>query len=315
MISFPLQDLLDEEASYEYLLEILHPDGLHCPKGHALPEGQKPHERKRAPVVNYRCRQCGKVYNAFTETVLSGTHYDCRIIVLLLRGVTQGKSSQLLSTELELDYSTVLKWRHRFQEAAIVPSEEEVVPDEKAEGDELFLNAGEKGDDHDDPDDPPRSRSNPKRGRGTAEDDRPVVVGVVGRQSGRLQLTLAPDTKNETMVPLYEDQLDEQTTFFSDDAHHFDALADEALDAHYTTAHGENEYARDPDGDGFHQIHSNTIEGIWTELRNFIRPFKGVHKKHLPGYLAIFEWAFNIKSVSDQFLRALLIPDFSPLPT
>lgn len=318
MLSFPIQELLDEASSYEYLLRILHPDGLHCPNGHALPAGQKPHERKRTPVVNYRCRECGKVYNAFTDTVLSGTHYDCRTIVLLLRGVTQGKSSRLLAHELEIDYSTVLKWRHRFQEQAIVPTEEEALPDEKAEGHpkgtRLFQNAGEKGDEHDDPDDPPRQRSNPKRGRGTAEDDRPVIVGVVGRESGRLQLTVAPDTKNQTLAPLYADQLDEETTFFSDEAHHFDPL-DDVVDTHHTTAHGQNEYAKDPDGDGFHQIHSNTIEGIWTDWRNFIRPFKGVHKKYLPGYLAIFEWAFNIKHVTDDFLRSLLITDFSPLPT
>lgn len=312
MLRFPIQDLLDEEASYENLLRLLHPEGLHCPNGPALPTGQKPHEWKRAPVVNYRCRQCGKVYTAFTGTVLSGTHYDCRTIVLLLRGVTQGKSSQLLADELEIDYSTVLKWRHRFQEQAIVPTEEQVVPDGQVEGDELFQNAGEKGDEHDDPDDPPRQRSNPKRGRGTAEDDRPVIVGVVGRQSGRLQLTVAPDTKNQTLVPLYADQLDDETTFFSDEAHHFDPL-DDAVDTHHTTAHGQNEYAKDPDG--LHQIHSNTIEGIWTEWRNFIRPFKGLHKRYLPGYLAIFEWAFNIKHVTHDFLRALLIPDFSPLPT
>lgn len=314
MISFPIQHLLDEESSYEYLCQLLHPDGLKCPNGHTLPKGQKPHERKRAPVVNYRCQECGKVYNAFTGTLLSGTHYDCNTIILLLRGVAQGKSSRLLADELELDYSTVLKWRHRFQEQAIVPTQEEIMPDEAVEGDELFQNAGEKGDEHNDPDDPPRQRSNPKRGRGTAAGDRPVVVGVVGRESGRLQLTLAPDTTNQTLVPLYVDQLDEETTLFSDEAHHFDPVA-KTVDRHHTTKHGQDEYAKDPDGDGFHEVHSNTIEGIWVGLRNFIRPFRGVHKRYLRGYLAIFEWAFNIKHVTDDFLRSLLIPNFSPLPT
>ena len=77
------------------------------------------------------------MYNAFTGTLLSGTHYDCNTIILLLRGVAQGKSSRLLADELELDYSTVLKWRHRFQEQAIVPTQEEIMPDEAVEGDEL----------------------------------------------------------------------------------------------------------------------------------------------------------------------------------
>lgn len=314
MISFPIQDLLDEEDSYQYLCDLLHPTGLKCPAGHALPAGQKPHERKRAPVVNYRCRECGQVYNAFTGTVLSGTHYDCRTLVLLIRGITQGKSSRLLADELEIDYSTVLKWRHRLQAQAIVPTQEQTLPDKKVEGDELFQNAGEKGEPHEDPEDPPRPRSNPKRGRGTAAGDRPVIVGMVGRESGRLQLTVAPDTQNETLVPLYEDQVDEETILFSDEAHHFAPL-EETVDTHHTTTHGQDEYARDPDGDGFHQIHSNTIEGIWVGWRNFIRPFRGVHKDHLAGYLAIFEWAYNLKEISQDFLRSLLIPDFSLLPT
>ena len=36
------------------------------------------------------------------------------------------------------------------------------------------------------------------------------------------------------------------------------------------------------DGDG---LFTNTIEGVWTTLRNFLRPFRGVHKKFLAGYV------------------------------
>ena len=38
------------------------------------------------------------------------------------------------------------------------------------------------------------------------------------------------------------------------------------------------EWARDADADGICEIHTNTIEGIWTTLQNFLRPFRGVHK-------------------------------------
>ena len=31
---FPIDDLLDDAACYRLLLSVLHPDGLHCPKGH-----------------------------------------------------------------------------------------------------------------------------------------------------------------------------------------------------------------------------------------------------------------------------------------
>jgi transposase-like protein len=70
MLIFPIQPLLDEQACYDWLLHTLHPDGLCCPNRHPLPQGQKPHDRHRAPVMDYRCHTCGAVYNLFTDTVL-----------------------------------------------------------------------------------------------------------------------------------------------------------------------------------------------------------------------------------------------------
>ena len=54
MIEFLLRSLMDEQACYNYLLEVLHPEGLHCPQGHALPAEQAPHDKQRAPIVDYR---------------------------------------------------------------------------------------------------------------------------------------------------------------------------------------------------------------------------------------------------------------------
>ena len=48
------------------------------------------------------------------------------------------------------------------------------------------------------------------------------------------------------------------------------------------------------------------MEGIWTGLRNFLRPFRGVNKAYLEQYVIMFEWAYNLKAVSDEFLRILL---------
>jgi hypothetical protein len=56
MLRFPLDGLLDEQACYDFLLHILHPDGLHCPRGHPLPADQAPHRRRRPIIPDYRCR-------------------------------------------------------------------------------------------------------------------------------------------------------------------------------------------------------------------------------------------------------------------
>ena len=83
---------------------------------------------------------------------------------------------------------------------------------------------------------------------------------------------------------------------------------------HHTVAHSDHEWARDDDGDGIREVHCNTMEGIWTGLRNFLRPLRSVHKKYLAQYVAMFEWADNLKHVSADFLRALMIPGFAFFP-
>ena len=52
----------------------------------------------------------------------------------------------------------------------------------------------------------------------------------------------------------------------------------------------------------------NTMEGTWTGLRNFLRPFRGVAKTYRGGYVAMFEWAHNVKAATAAFLRSLLTP-------
>ncbi len=60
------------------------------------------------------------------------------------------------------------------------------------------------------------------------------------------------------------------------------------------------------DGDGVREVHCNTIEGLWTGVRNFPRIFRGVNKVYLQQYIAIFEWTHNFKKVTKEFLRNVL---------
>lgn len=115
MLIFPLDGLLDEQACYDWLLTALHPAGLSCPNGHRLPDGQGPHDRHRAPVLDYRCRECGAVYNLFTGTLLRGVRWPCSTVVLMLRGFAQGTPTNHLAQELGVGRVQLLERRHRVQ--------------------------------------------------------------------------------------------------------------------------------------------------------------------------------------------------------
>jgi transposase-like protein len=75
---------------------------------------------------------------------------------------------------------------------------------------------------------------------------------------------------------------------------------------HVTVCHGLKEWARDDDGDGLREVHVNTMEGTWTTVRNFLRPFRGVHKRYLGSYIAMCEFRINLKRITPKFVAALV---------
>ena len=75
---------------------------------------------------------------------------------------------------------------------------------------------------------------------------------------------------------------------------------------HATVCHGQKEWARDDDGDGIREVHVNTTEGMWTTVRNFLRPLRGVHKQYLSGYVAVCEFGINLKRITPSFISALV---------
>lgn len=161
---------------------------------------------------------------------------------------------------------------------------------------------GKKGDEHFDRHDPPRCRANKQRGRGTYANDRPPVLGVIGRETGRIRLRVVEDTKSRTLCAFVERFTRADALVYTDEYPSYNALKR----VRETVCHASREWARDADGDGCFETHSNSCEGMWTGLRNFLRPFRGVHKRYLHGYVAIHEFRVNLKAISPAFISALV---------
>jgi transposase len=173
----------------------------------------------------------------------------------------------------------------------------------------MYQNAGEKGRKHDDPADPPRRRANRFKGHGTWENDRPPVAGVVGRESGELRLEVCHQSDRETLEAFVVQQTSAQASVYTDEWMPYDHLAETGR-AHANVHHRRSprEWARDDDGDGVREVHCNTLEGIWTGVRNFLRPFRGVHKANLDAYINVFEIGYRFKTVTSAVLRAMMLP-------
>ena len=143
LMDFPIQDFMDEAACYVKLVELLHPDGLSCPRCQAR-TGLNIHRRDREPVLDYRCRSCGRVFNAWTGTVLEGTPKRPAQVLLILRGIAQGTSTAQLARELGLERTGLLEFRHRLHGLAEQALDPARLPDAVVETDEMYQNAGEK---------------------------------------------------------------------------------------------------------------------------------------------------------------------------
>jgi transposase-like protein len=152
-MDFPMVDLMDEDACYSFLVSVLHPDDLACPKCGGRNGGGtefKVYRCNRAPVLDYQCRSCGRVFNAFTQTALAGTHRRPSQLVLILRGVAKGEPTAALARELKCSRAHLLELRHKLQAnaaEALIRADPALLTNDKAvEADEMYQAAGEKRD-------------------------------------------------------------------------------------------------------------------------------------------------------------------------
>ena len=100
----------------------------------------------------------------------------------------------------------------------------------------------------------------------------------------------------------------EETTVNTDEWNGYNRIGQRQGRVHRSVDHSgpKSTWAIDADSDGVREVHCNTLEGLWTGVRNFLRPFRGVSKWFLAQYVAIFQWGHNLKRVTDHFMRVLL---------
>ncbi|GEM_PF-4092643 len=83
---------------------------------------------------------------------------------------------------------------------------------------------------------PPRRRANKRRGIGTMENDRPPVLGILGRESGRVSLTVCDNTKQATIQPQVETRTRPDATVYTDESSAYKRIAESGR-GHATVCH------------------------------------------------------------------------------
>ena len=118
-------------------------------------------------------------------------------------------------------------------------------------------------------------------------------------------IQMLPNVQQVTIAPLITRTIIAGTLIYTDEYNIYARLTEWGYE-HKTVCHSTGEYARDEDGDGFCEVHVNTIEGFWSLLRSWFRPHRGISQERLPLYLGFFEFVHNTRKRGKALLSSLL---------
>ena len=87
------------------------------------------------------------------------------------------------------------------------------------------------------------------------------------------------NVRQKTIEPIIRITIAPGTLIYTDEYDIYGMLT-EMENQHKTLFHSKGEFAQDEGGDGFFEVHVNTIEGFWSLLRSLLRTHRGSHKKN-----------------------------------
>jgi len=144
------------------------------------------------------------------------------------------------------------------------------------------------------------------------EKDKPPILGLIQR-GGQVVLRMLANVQQKTIKPIITAAVAPGTLVHTDEYAIYARLPAWGY-GHKTVCHARGEYARDEDGDGFCEVHVNTIEGFWSLLRSWLRPHRGISQDKLPLYLASRPGEFHPRALLEPCLNLSVhtAPDVRP---
>ena len=130
------------------------------------------------------------------------------------------------------------------------------------------------------------------------------MLGLIER-GGEVVIRMMPNVKQATIEPVIKATIAAGSQVMTDEYDIYGRLRSWGYE-HKTVCQAHGEYARDEDGDGFCEVHVNTIEGFWLLLRSWLRPHRGISQEKLPLYLGFFEFVHNVRKRGKALLESLL---------
>jgi transposase len=128
-----------------------------------------------------------------------------------------------------------------------------------------------------------------------------------------VMLRMLANVQQATIKPIIEATVTKGSLIYTDEYNIYARLPAWGY-PHKTVCHGRGEYARDEDGDGFCEVHVNTIEGLWSLLRSWLHPHRAFRKRSFQTISASFN-SCTTRVAAAKHCSARSLPLWSRDPT
>ena len=136
-------------------------------------------------------------------------------------------------------------------------------------------------------------RGNPGVSRGN------WILWLIDRETGKMHVQLVEKQDKATLLPIIRDHVAEGSIVYHDDWAAYGQLHTDLDFRHYSVVHKYNFVQTHEDGS---VVHTNTIEGLWGNLKAKLKYLHGTSRTKLPGYLDEYMFRQEKKDDLDFFL-------------
>jgi transposase-like protein len=226
----------------------------------------------------WKCYHCRSQFTVRKGTVFESSHLKLHQwfqAAFLMCSSKKGVSANQLHRTLGVTLKTAWFVAHRLREAmrdsrlAMLGGAGEYV-----EADTTFIGGKEK------------NKHSKKRNANNIGGVGKEIVHALVERGGRVRSHHIHSVNGQTLRPILFGNVDTKSTLMTDTAGGY-LHAGKKFARHEMVDHGAGEYVRDG-------AHSNTVEGYFSILkRGIVGTFHHVSRKHLPRYLAEFDFRYN----------------------
>jgi transposase-like protein len=203
------QDFPDDATILAFIVGLLYPEGIHCPKCEKITK----HHRVKARTC-YSCQFCGHDEYPLVGTIFEGSTTSLKLwfhAIFLMSQTRCGISAKQLERELGVTYKTA--WRMANKIRSLLQDEDDEPLSGEVEPDETYYGGRRRG---------------TKRGRPGKDSHKTPVFGMAERKGenskGRVVAKTVPDTKKKTVMPHVKKKVLPEAMVYTDEYTVYDSL-------------------------------------------------------------------------------------------